>query len=56
MAVGHAVECRDIGLLDLRRGDGNEAPRQTVALLQHCLLACVPFALIGAVVMHALRE
>jgi hypothetical protein len=33
-----------------------QAPRQAVALLQYCLLACVLFALISAVVMHALRE
>ena len=33
-----------------------QAPRQTVALLQYGLLACVPFALISTVVMHALRE
>jgi cell division protein FtsW (lipid II flippase) len=33
-----------------------QAPRQTVALLQYCLLACVLFALISAVIMRALRE
>jgi hypothetical protein len=33
-----------------------EAPRQAVAILQYCLLASALFALISAVVMHALRE
>jgi hypothetical protein len=33
-----------------------EAPRQTVALLQYCLLACALCAGINAVVMDALRQ
>jgi hypothetical protein len=33
-----------------------EAPRRAVAILQYGLLACALFALIGSVVMVALRE
>ncbi|HEY4848719.1 MAG TPA: hypothetical protein VIH87_13255 [Methylocella sp.] len=33
-----------------------EAPRRAVAILQYGLLACALFALIGAIVMVALRE